>query len=248
MRVPFNEALIRIGGAIVGGSAQGGTAALSAGADAYGQIQDANRAADMAEFEIAEAQRNEAKRQQIADSIARGKAAREAQEKGAAPDFEAIGAIRSGIAKLASAKEMFAQDDNSSLTGINFAALASRLSGRTFGNEDEAKRLFLNELRLDSIMNRVAETKGAISNAEMQLFASQAPTLSSNDIVWRDWIDRQMQMQKAILNRLQNGFSVDPNAPLSETMPGLSTVASEPVPAPSNNGLSSDAQSFLDGG
>ena len=73
MRVPFNEALIRIGGAIVGGSAQGGTAGLSAGANAYGQIQDANRAADMAEFEIAEA-----RRQQIADSMARGRATREA--------------------------------------------------------------------------------------------------------------------------------------------------------------------------
>ena len=77
MRVPFNEALIRIGGAIVGGSAQGGTAGLSAGANAYGQIQDANRAADMANFEIEEARRNEARRQQIAASMERGRAARE---------------------------------------------------------------------------------------------------------------------------------------------------------------------------
>lgn len=190
MRVPFNEALIRIGGAIVGGSSQGGTAGLNAGVNAYGQIQDANRAADMAEFEIEEARRNEARRQEIAASMARGKAAREA----AAPDLEAIGAIRTSMAKLASAKDMFTQDDNSSLTGVNPRAIWSRMRGATAGNEDEARRLFLNEVKLDSVMARIAETKGAISNAEMKNFLSQAPSVNSNAVVWEDWLDRQMQM------------------------------------------------------
>jgi len=205
MRIGRNEALMRIGGAIMGGASEGGLAAMQAGTEAYGAIQDANRQADADVFAI-----EEARRQSITDRMAASKGGSAASE--GSP--EAIGDVRSAIAKLQSAQDMFTQDTDSSLTGYNWKALASRLTGRTIGNEDEAKRLFLNEVRLDSVMKRVAETKGAISNAEMQLFASQAPTLDKNDIVWKDWLDRQLILQKKILRRLQTGEMIDPDAPL----------------------------------
>ena len=206
LKIGRNEALIRIGGAIMGGASEGGLAAMQAGTEAYGAIQDANRQADADVFAI-----EEARRKAIDDRIAAASKGGSTASEGSS---EAIGDVRSAIAKLQTAQDMFTKDTDSSLTGYNWKALASRLTGRTIGNEDEAKRLFLNEIRLDSVMQRVAETKGAISNAEMQLFASQAPTLDSNDVVWKDWLDRQLLLQKKILRRLQTGEMIDPDAPL----------------------------------
>jgi len=213
-KIGLGEAMMRMGGATMAASSQGALAGLGAMSDSYGQIQDYNRAREMEAFEI-----EEARRKAIADRQARAQAA---AAKGFETDNEAIGSVRGAIAKLQSAQDMFTQDEDSSLTGYNWTAIASRLTGRTVGNEDEAKRLFLNEIRLDSVMQRVAETKGAISNAEMQLFASQAPTLDSNDVVWKSWLDRQLKLQQKILRRLQTGETIAPDAPLDKDLGGVS--------------------------
>lgn len=221
-RIGLGEAMMRIGGAGLGQSANGGgNAVYGSMLNQYGQIQDYNRQADMERMKIEEERMLEEQRRQDLlrkmNSTGAG---------GGSGDPEAVGEVRSAIAKLQSARDMFTQDPDSSLTGFNWAAIASRLTGRAVGNEDEAKRLFLQEVRLDSVMQRVAQTKGAISNAEMQLFASQAPTLDSNDVVWKAWLDRQLLLQKKILNRLQNGIQVDPDAPLDADLadPNTSTV------------------------
>jgi len=221
-RIGMNEALIRVGTSGLGQSANNGAlGVLNAMGSTYGDIQDYNRQADMERMQIEQARMLEdQRRQDLMRKMNSGGSV------GGSGDPEAIGEVRSAIAKLQSARDMFTQDPDSSLTGFNWAAIASRLTGRAVGNEDEAKRLFLQEVRLDSVMQRVAQTKGAISNAEMQLFASQAPTLDSNDVVWKAWLDRQLLLQKKILNRLQNGIQVDPDAPLDADLadPNTSTV------------------------
>jgi hypothetical protein len=114
------------------------------------------------------------------------------------------------------------QTSEGSLTGWNLSAIVSKFIGKTVGSEEEASRLFLNEIGLDQIMKRVSETKGAISNAEMALFSKQVPSLGSQEIVWERWLQRQIQMSQILLDRLENGGSVEPNAPLSQTMPSIS--------------------------
>ena len=64
-RIPMGEALMCIGGAGVAASGQGGLAAIGAATNAYGQIQDANRLAEMEAFAI-----EEARRKSIADRMA----------------------------------------------------------------------------------------------------------------------------------------------------------------------------------
>ena len=56
-KINRNEALMRIGGAIVGGSSQGFSGAMKAATDEYGNIQDANRQAETDAFNKAEATR-----------------------------------------------------------------------------------------------------------------------------------------------------------------------------------------------
>lgn len=221
-QIGLGEAMMRIGGNVVGASQDGGLAAFQAGTQSYGNIMDYNRQRELEQYQYEQEQKlAEQRRQDLLRKMNSGGAG-----GGNSGDPEAIGDVRMGIAKLQSARDMFTQDHDSSLTGFNFSAALSRLTGRFIGNEDEAKRLFLQEVRLDSVMQRVAQTKGAISNAEMQLFASQAPSLDSNGVVWKAWIDRQIKLQQKILNRLQNGIQVDPDAPLDADLadPNTSTV------------------------
>ncbi|MDC1282169.1 hypothetical protein N8Z18_00170 [bacterium] len=206
--IPRGESLIRIGGAMYSGALQGD--GLGAATREYGSIQDANRAAEVAAAKQAEATR-------LAELRARGTGSKAAGSKAT----KGAGDLRFGISKLQTALDMIRGSDGS-LTGLNPSALFDRFIGKTVGNEQEAQRLFLNEIGLDSIMKRVAETKGAISNAEMALFGRQVPQLGSQEIVWERWLQRQMQMANILLARAEGGGTVDPNAPLSDTMPGLS--------------------------
>jgi hypothetical protein len=206
--IPRGESLIRIGGAMYSGALQGD--GIGAATREYGSIQDANRAAEVAAAKQAEATRlAELRANRVGSGTAGSKAT-----KGA-------GDLRFGISKLQTALGMIRGSDGS-LTGLNPSALFDRFMGKTIGNEQEAQRLFLNEIGLDSIMKRVAETKGAISNAEMALFGRQVPQLGSQEIVWERWLQRQLQMAELLLARAEGGITVDPNAPLSQTMPGLS--------------------------
>lgn len=231
------EGMMRIGGNIMGAASQGALPALAAGMQTYGDIMDYNRAGKMAEYEQQMLRANEeAERQRLALKM---------KQENSEPDMEAVGALRTRISKLNAALNFFNEDTDSSLTGLNWRALASRLKGKSVGNEDEAKRLLLQEVRLDSVMERVAQTKGAISNKEMELFASQAPTLNSNDVVWVSWIKRQLAMQEIVLQRLQTGTQVDPNAPIEETMPNLPPIASGTSSGNNSTSLSPEAESFL---
>lgn len=221
-RIGLGEAMMRIGGAGMAGASQGGLASMGAMTDSYGNIMDYNRAREMEEYNAQVAAANEEQRRK--DALAARMAS--SNKKAVANDPEAIAGVRQQIAKLQNALDSFNADEDSSLTGFNLAALLSRAVGATIGNTDEAARLFLNEVRLDSVMQRVAETKGAISNAEMALFASQAPDINSNAVVWKSWLNRQLRLQEMVLRRLQTGETVDPNAPLDPSLGGPTSAPS----------------------
>ena len=207
------EMLMRVGGAMYSGSLKGD--GIGAATREYGSIQDDRRAADTAAYEQSESTR--LKEAALRAAAARSRASGAARgKKGRA----SAGDLRVGMSKLGTALSMIRGSDGS-LTGMNPSALFDRFMGKTIGNEQEAQRLFLNEIGLDSIMKRVSETKGAISNAEMALFGRQVPGIGSQEIVWERWLQRQMQMSEILLDRAEGGAVIDPNAPLSETMPGL---------------------------
>ena len=216
MQIGLNERLMRMGAAGLAAGGQGSLAQMGAMFGASADVNQANRQAEMEAFGI-----EEERRQAHAARVAALAASKNKGAGGGGGDE--VNAVRGAMSKLQTALDMFDADTDSSLSGFNWNAITSRVFGRAFGNEDEAKRLFLNELRLDSIMRRVKDTKGAISNAEMDLFSKDSPTMNSNDIVWTSWIKRQLQMQQIILNRLQTGQRIDPDAPITETMPNLNT-------------------------
>lgn len=212
-RIGLGEGMLRVGGAMMQGANTG--QGYSSAIDAYGNIMDYNRQADMERMQIEQARMLEEQRRQ--DLLRKMNST--GAGKGKPGDPGAVADLRVGMAKLQSAKAEL--EANKNLTGMSPKDIWNRVIGRTVGNKEEAIRLFLQEIRLDSIMRRVAETKGAISNAEMALFGSQTPDVNAQESVWIDWINRQMYMQELLMQRLENGTEVDPNAPIEQTMPGL---------------------------
>ena len=232
-----SEGLMRIGGAGLAANNQGALATLGAMANKYGDLQDYNRAARMEEYQQQVLRANEeAERRRLALKMQQD--ATKDKE-----DPEARGEVRAGIAKLQQAKAMLTGKDN--LTGLDWGTFVSRTIGKVRGDPEEAQRLFLKELRLDSIMTRVSQTKGAISNAEMALFGSQAPSFNDQESVWMDWIDRQIQMSEILLARLSSGERVDENAPISETMPTIANTMSTTTTTPTIT-VDPEIQSIVD--
>lgn len=89
----------------------------------------------------------------------------------------------------------------------------SGVLGRPFskmvGSEEESTRLALEKLRVDDALIRIGQTKGAISDKEMDLFLAPTPKLSDDEKIWETWINDRRQAQKAISDRIRTGKRVD---------------------------------------
>ena len=95
--------------------------------------------------------------------------------------------------------------EGGNLTGLG--GMAKALVDNFTGDEDAARRLILQRVKVDDALLRVAETKGAISNAEMKLFLAPAPKNWQDEKIWEQWIlenERSSEHQE----RLQNGQQV----------------------------------------
>ena len=186
-QIGLNEALIRIGGAGVRGSAQGGLEAIGAMTDTYGAIQDANRATGLAAY------------QSQMEALSKGKT-----DKQAAADSQQIGQIDQTLFDMDRALGLLQEGG---VTGP-FDAFVADVFDRAAGSPDRASRLLLQKLRVDDAMLRVAQTKGAISNKEMELFLAPAPSLADQEDVWIEWIRSRQEALRQVRSRLSTGTSV----------------------------------------
>ena len=75
--------------------------------------------------------------------------------------------------------------------------------------------MLLSKLRVDTALMAIAQTKGAISNKEMDLFLSPTPTNFDDEQVWIDWINQRKQAMMRVRDRLSQGITVAD--PASET-------------------------------
>ena len=192
--IDFNEQLIRIGLAGVGASGQGGLAALGAMGDMYGALQDANRSNALAAYEA---------------SLKGDK-----DKSGMSDDDQAyldridgtLFTMDEALGFLNRAKS----GEGGGLTGFLDGTIGAGWD-RMMGNPEAMGRRLLEQLRVDDALLRVAQTKGAISNHEMRLFLSPAPTKFDDEQVWIDWINQRRRAALRIKDRLSNGRKVDPS-------------------------------------
>jgi hypothetical protein len=183
--VGLAEKLMRVGGAIVGGSEQGGLTAFNAGAAEYGNIMDQQRKLD--------ASANDLMGARIAKSAL-------AQEEAQAANAEALAQFGSSLNDFGRARGFL---QAGGITGLFDGTLGKGIDSVT-GAPAAGGRLLLEKLKVDDALMRIAQTKGAISNKEMDLFLAPAPSNLQDEKVWLDWISEREKAISTIMYRLQN--------------------------------------------
>ena len=183
----INEMMIRMGSAGLGQAQNGGLAMMSAAGTEYGNLMDQQRTDALAAYEASLSAKPDGKdTSKIADQIA---------------------GYDQTLYDMQMAKGLL---EKGGLTGFLQGTLGSGWDS-LMGNPEAGSRLLLKKLRVDDALLRVAQTKGAISNNEMKLFLSPAPSMLQDEQVWIDWINQRMQAMQNVRNRLAQGVSLDPS-------------------------------------
>ena len=203
LNIGTNEMLMRVGGAGLAGAQQGGLQAYSDMLKTYGGIQDQNRANSMTMYNADyQAQQDEQNRQdalRIAELEAQSKNAPNADTQ------QQIGQMDQALMDMQRAKAYLQEGNITGFIDNNVRGLFDKFTG----NKRAVGRKLLEKLRVDDTLLRIAQTKGAISNKEMDLFLAPSPDLNDQETVWMQWIDDRMNAIQAVRQRLSTGQTVD---------------------------------------
>ena len=209
-KINRNEALMRIGGAIVGGSSQGFSGAMKAATDEFGNIQDANRQAETDAFNKAEATRLAEER------IAALKAKADAKNaKTVDPE-----SLRYGQAALASINSIQSSLDNDTSENIFDSMNIFDNATGVFGNllksvpNTPAHSVMLNIETIEAAvafdrlqaMRNASKTGGAlgqVSNIELRLLSSSLGNLKQSNS--KEEFQRNLNQVKKVYNEIVHG-------------------------------------------
>ena len=181
----INEMLIRMGSAGLAQAANGGSAMMAAAGTEYGNLMDQQRTNALASYQAS---------------------------LSAKPDGKDDAEVRERIAGM----DQTLFDMNKAIGLLEQGGVTGLLQGTIgatwdsfMGNPGANTRLLLRKLRVDDALLRVAQTKGAISNNEMKLFLSPAPSELQDEQVWIGWINDRMQAIRNVRSRLAQGISLN---------------------------------------
>ena len=190
------ENLMRIGGAIMGGSSRGNMAAMSAGLAKYGELKDYGREQEQLGLER-DAALAEAERKQKADQ-----AEVDAERFGSPAEIYAAQELTRKISGLRS--DLANPDFNAVGATKNF--LLNKL-GSMAGTDEASIRLRLQELVVDKTLSNTAFTKGAISDKEMALFRSDIPEFTADESIWEKWLKDYEEATRTMEHNLRTGYA-----------------------------------------
>lgn len=202
--IDMNEMLIRVGAAGIGGAQRGGMQSMSDMGAMYGKIQDANRATGLEAY----------------------KASLDSKLSNNNDNAQEIGQYDQAIFDMQRAKQYLKEGGITGLFDNNIKGFFDKLSG----NKRAVGRKLLEKLRVDDTLLRIAQTKGAISNKEMDLFLSPSPDLNDQESVWEQWIDDRLEAMNRVRARLSGGQTVDQSERASEAQ--VNQFGSSVTPAP----------------
>ena len=197
------EALMRMGGAMMAGASQGGLHSLTAGIDAYGQMRDYNRS----------------QAQMIEDRERRGiKTKMSSGDKPMNP--EKLANLQSSYAQM---QELIALLGDDNMTGPLAGRAQAYLDRSGLAGDEGTKRAYARKLlqgfKVDDTLLRTAETKGAISDREMALFESPLPDITEDEDVWIQYLqDRMVVIEKVFAANGIPNQSTQPSAPPSTSV------------------------------
>jgi len=196
MQIGLGERLMRMGAAGLAAGAQGPLAQMGAMTGAYNDVNQANRQAEMGTFKIEEERRqaHAARVAALAASKNKGAGGGGDEAKVAGIALDNARAVLRGFDKY----DGFASP-------VGWSYWIRKGWDNINGNEQAAIRLKIAKMKVDSTLARVAQTKGAISEKEMDIFMSDQPSWTSDEKVWRDWIDSYIAALTTMHTNLSTG-------------------------------------------
>ncbi len=207
MQIGLNERLMRMGAAGLAAGGQGSLAQLGAMFGASADVNQANRQAEMEAFGIEEERRQAHAARVAALAASKNKGA------DAATDFSSM------ASSLTEMEGLYAMLGQENLTGPLMGTVGKWAEGAGLFDffRDKPKdamkayaRFQLQGLKVDDTLLRVAQTKGAISDAEMKLFQSDTPSMTDSEGVWQRYLNERMVVLRKAL--AAQGYAL--NAPV----------------------------------
>jgi len=191
----MGEGMIRMGSAMGAQQGNGLNAGMAAAGQEYGNIMDYNRAGEAEAFALEEARRVELQRRM--DAQAKAKADKK-------PTKDAIGERATASAKYQNAVDVLAGfDAHDGVVGP--WSLVFRKWDQLSGNQRENVRLKIAKLKVDDTLSYVAQSKGAISDREMEVFSSAQPNWTDGEDIWRTWVQDYAEALRVMNDRLAGG-------------------------------------------
>lgn len=207
MQIGLGERLMRMGAAGLANASQGSLAQMGAMTSAYNDVNQANRQAEMGTFKIEEERRQAHAARVAALAASKNKGA------GDATDFSSM------ASSLTEMEGLYAMLGQENLTGPLMGTVGKWAEGAGLFDfwRDKPKdamkayaRFQLQGLKVDDTLLRVAQTKGAISDAEMKLFQSDTPSMTDSEGVWQRYLNERMVVLRKAL--AAQGYAL--NAPV----------------------------------
>lgn len=202
-RIGMREKLMRIGGAITAASGQGGLASIGAGTQMYGSLQDEERR--LAQVE----QQNQMSMLSKLQAMNKPTAAQEDQM---AEDREMFVNTKSMSTRQKFLADRLRQEGDE-VTGFFDGTLKS-IYDNAVGNPRSELRLALEQEVVNNTLVSIAQTKGAISNREMELFMKPIPRIGKNqEATWIAWLEMQSALN-AIKSKRLDPSNLNPDGSL----------------------------------
>jgi hypothetical protein len=188
----------------MGGAGQGNLAAMSAGTKEYGRLADYNRALEQQREE------NELARQQKLNGLS-------ATERKANNDSmrEVENTITKNSTKMSTfqgyldALNRFGDGVTGPIAGTAGKGLDAMGLGGENSSPRSVLRLGLEEITVDKSLQKIAETKGAISNREMALFLKPTPKIWMDEDVWKLYLQIEIETARIMNERLSGPKNPD---------------------------------------
>lgn len=216
-------------------AAQGGPAMLAGMAQGYNEGMQTQYNADMNTYK--------AEQQKYEDGVARYNTAVQKQKEANKAHAQELLPFQTNRDKLARVKARL-DVQGSNITGMDkedFARFFDRFSNGDAETQRTMTRKLLTDIGVDYTLLKIAQTKGAISNKEMEIFQSPVPNMNSTEELWKKWLENQIAAMDAVMNnmtRIHNGemtpISRDFSAEINSLISGGSSQQSNSQPAQSN--------------